>query len=104
MISELVTFALPKGMTREEVIEGMREVVPKWRAEPDLVRKTFLYDPQARQAGALYTWKSRAAAHAAHDEHWRAGILARYGSKPTVRYFETPLVVDNAAGAVVEEE
>ena len=37
----------------------------------------------------------------------RAGDQAKaaeiYGARPTIRYFETPIVVDNAAGQIVEE-
>ena len=29
MITELVIFDLPKGMTREQVVEGMRKVAPQ---------------------------------------------------------------------------
>lgn len=102
MISELVLFGLPKGIGRDEVIEGMRDVAPHWRSNPDLIRKTFLYDPEAGQTGALYTWKSQAAAQRAHDDAWRARILEKYGSEPFIRYFQTPLIVDNAQGAVIE--
>jgi len=102
MISELVSFALPAGLTRDEVIEGMREVAPNWRRNPDLIRKTFLYDAQAGETGALYLWPNREAAERAHDEAWRARIRAKYGNEPSIRYFETPLVVDNALGAIID--
>lgn len=102
MISELVMFALPAGMTRDEVVEGMREVAPNWRRNPELIRKTFLYDAQAGQTGALYLWLSREAAERAHDETWRARIRAKYGSEPSIRYFDTPLIVDNALGAIID--
>ncbi|HLT25881.1 MAG TPA: YdhR family protein [Zeimonas sp.] len=104
MISELVWFDLPMDMRREEVVEGMREVAPHWRANPDLIRKTFLYDPERRRTGALYLWKTRAAADAAHGEAWRRRVLEKYGSEPTREFFETPLVVDNALGRTVEED
>lgn len=102
MITEHVLFDLPAGISREEVIAGMREVAPHWRAMPDLVRKTFLYDPAANQAGAFYLWHDRAAAERAHDAAWRQRLRDRYGCEPQVRYFETPLVVDNALGETIE--
>jgi hypothetical protein len=102
MITEYVLFDLPPGISRDEVIRGMREVAPRWRAEADLIRKTFVYDPVANQSGACYLWKSRAAAEKAHDEAWRRRIRETYGSEPVIRYFETPLVVDNALGQVIE--
>ena len=102
MISELVMFDLPRGMSRAEVIQGMREVAPGWRRNPDLVRKTFLYDAANSRTGALYLWKSRAAAEAAHGEAWRQRVMEKYGSVPTLQYFETPLVVDNALGETID--
>jgi hypothetical protein len=102
MITEYVIFDLPTGISREEVVAGMREVAPHWRATPDLVRKTFLYDAQANQAGAFYTWTNRAAAERAHDAAWRQRLRDSYGCEPVVRYFETPLVVDNALGQTIE--
>ena len=102
MITEYVLFDLPSGMSREEVVAGMHEVAPRWQREPNLIRKTFVFDPQAHQAGAFYLWTDRASAEAAHDEAWRQRILATYKSEPRIRYFDTPLVVDNALGKLVE--
>ena len=101
MITEHVLFALPPELTREQVVAGMHEVAPRWRAEKDLVRKTFIYDPSSKQAGAFYLWTNREAAELAHNEAWRKSIRAKYGSEPTIRYFETPLVVDNVLGQTI---
>jgi hypothetical protein len=102
MITEYVLFDLPAGMSRETVVAGMHEVAPRWQREPNLIRKTFVYDEQAREAGAFYLWTDRASAEAAHDDAWRARIRSSYGSEPRIRYFETPLVVDNALGRLVQ--
>ena len=104
MITEYVLFQLPAGIDREAVVQGMREVAPRWQREPGLIRKTFVFDAAANQAGAFYLWHDRADAERAHDQAWRERIRARYGSDPVVRYFETPLVVDNALGRVIGEE
>jgi hypothetical protein len=34
MITEFVTFALPKGMTREKLVENYKQTAPKWRQNP----------------------------------------------------------------------
>ncbi len=102
MITEYVLFDLPKGISREEVVAGMHEVAPRWQKEPNLIRKTFVFDELTNQAGAFYLWIDRASAEAAHDESWRHAIRSSYGSEPQIRYFETPLVVDNALGRLVE--
>lgn len=104
MITEYVLFGLPAGITRDEVVQGMRDGAPRWRNEKDLIRKTFVFDPAASQAGAFYLWKNRQAAERAHDQAWRQGVRARYGSDPVIRYFDTPMVVDNALGQTIEAD
>jgi hypothetical protein len=104
MITEFVLFDLPVGMTREEVVAGMHKVAPKWRANPRLVRKTFIYDAEARKAGAYYLWPEKSDAEAAHDAAWRQSIREGFGSDPEIRYFETPVVIDNALGRIVTED
>ncbi len=98
MITETVMFDLPEGVSRDAVIADMLKVAPRWRAEGELIRKTFLYDPVRGRSGAHYLWKSRAAALRAHDEAWRQRIRDAYGSEPVIEYFESPVVADNALG------
>lgn len=102
MITEYVRFALPAGITRDEVIAGMHEVAPRWQREPNLIRKNFILDPGLAFTGAFYLWKDKASAQAAHDEAWRQRVRSKYGSEPEIEYFDTPLVVDNALGQVIE--
>ena len=58
MITEIVLFRLPDGMTREDAIAKYRLSVPGWRANPDLIRKTFLFDERTRRSGGVYNWES----------------------------------------------
>ena len=46
MITEVVIFPIPKDMTREQVISLYEKSVPTWRANPDLIHKSFLYVPK----------------------------------------------------------
>jgi len=39
MITEIVLFRLPEGMSREDAIAKYRLSVPAWQANPDLIRK-----------------------------------------------------------------
>jgi hypothetical protein len=72
---------------------------PLWvESAVNLVRKTFIFDVQANQAGAFYLGLDRASAEAAHDEVWRNRIRSAYGSEPRVRYFDTPLVITTRWG------
>ena len=103
MITEYVMFDVPRSMTREQVVEGMRAVAPHWRANPDLIRKTFLWDAENSRSGAFYLWHRKEDALRAHDDTWRKRVKDTFGSVPVIQYFETPMVVDNALGRVVEE-
>ena len=103
MITEFVTFALPKGMTRGQLVENYKQTAPKWRQNPDLLRKNYLFDQASGLGGGVYLWKTMAAAMRWHDESWRKKVVELYGSEPTIRYFETPIVVDNVAQQTVED-
>ena len=96
MITEIVTFPLPKDMTRAKVIALFETTVPRWKANPDLVRKYYLYDDDAGVGGGVYLWPNIEAAKAAHDEAWCDKAETLYGARPSFQYFETPLMVDNS--------
>jgi hypothetical protein len=102
MIVELVLFNNPPGLDRATELEGARSVVEKWRANPDLLRKHFMRTEDGRQGGAVYVWKSREAADAAHGPEWQAAVMARTGSEPSRQFFDLILLVDNEAGRVTE--
>jgi hypothetical protein len=102
MIVELVLFRNPPDLDRAAEIEGARAVVDKWRSNPDLVRKHFMRSEDGKLGGAVYIWRSRAAADAAHGHEWQAAVKARTGSEPTRQFFELFMVVDNDAGTVTE--
>lgn len=102
MFLEIVTFDLPKGMTRDEMLETARHVTEKWRKVPELVRKSFIYDAETWSGGAIYQWKDRDAPGRWHDDIWRASIRKTFGSEPTVRLVDMPIIVDNELGKVEE--
>ena len=102
MILELVLFDNPPGLDRATELDGARAVVAKWRANPGLARKHFMRSEDGTQGGAVYLWKTRAAAEAAHAPEWRAAVQARTGSEPTCQYFDLLILLDNDAGRVIE--
>lgn len=103
MITEVVTFKLPPGMTREQLVANFRQTAPKWHANPDLVRKNYLYDATNQLGGGVYLWRSMEDAQRWHDETFRKKVVEVYGSEPTIHYYETPIVVDNEAGKITDE-
>lgn len=48
-------------------------------------------------------WKERAHAEKWHGETFRQKLKEVYGSEPEIQYFDTPIVVDNVAGAIVKD-
>ena len=101
MIVEFVEFRHPPGWTREQVLEDARHTVEKWRANEDLVRKHFIAG-EGDMVGGIYVWKTRQAADRAHDAEWLDAVEKRTGTRPTLRYFDLTMVMDNVAGTVTE--
>jgi hypothetical protein len=103
MITEIVKFKLPEGLTREEVVAGFEATAGRWKDNPDLIRKNYLVDLESRTGGGVYLWNTRADAEKWHGEEFRQRIKAKYGSEPKSEFFETPVVVDNVADEIVTE-
>ena len=66
MILELVLFKSPPGMDRAAVLEDAKHTIPRWRANPDLLRKHYLLSEDG-YGGGVYIWPSKAAAQKGHD-------------------------------------
>lgn len=103
MITEIVTFRLPEGATREEVFSNYEKTVSTWRDNPDLIRKNYIFDAESGVAGGVYLWKRRADAEKWHGEAFRKKVREIYGAEPKSQFFETPIVVDNAASEIVTD-
>jgi hypothetical protein len=103
MITEIVSWHLPEGMSREDTVAKYRLSVPTWQANPDLIHKAFLFDEGTRRAGGVYLWKNLEAAKQAHGEAFQERIHSAFGAAPEFQYFETPIVIDNAAKQVIDE-
>jgi hypothetical protein len=101
MISEIVLFSLPDGMSREDAMAKYRARIPMWQANPDLIHKAFLYDETTKRGGGVYLWKNIEAAKKVHGAAYQEAIRSVFGSKPEFQYFEAPIVVDNAAKQVM---
>jgi hypothetical protein len=102
MITEIVLFRLPDGMSRKDAMSKYQARVPLWQANPDLIHKAFLYDETSRRGGGVYLWKNIEAAKIAHGPAFQDGIQSIFGAKPEFQYFEAPIVIDNVAKQVVD--
>ena len=104
MITTITTFRLPKAITREEARTIFLSTAPKYRGVRGLVRKCYVLSLDGSTAGGIYLWKSRADADAMYTESWKAFVREKYGTDPTVTYFESPVVVDNVTNEIWSDE
>jgi hypothetical protein len=102
MITEVVLWRLPDGMSKEEVTAKFRASVPAWQARADLMHKAFLFDEASRMVGGVYLWKTIEAAKEAHGPVFQERIRTNFGATPQFQYFQSPIVIDNQAKQVFE--
>ena len=95
---------LPKPITREEARSIFLSTAPKYRGVQGLFRKIYVLSEDGATAGGVYLWNSRSEAEAMYTESWRSFVRQKYGTDPTVTYFESPVVVDNVAQQVLTDE
>ena len=98
-ITTVVQFRLPQPISLEEATRHFESSVPKYCNLPGLIRKYYLRAEDGRTAGGVYLWESRAAAEATYSTEWREHVAKLFGGAPEITWFDTPVIVDNAAPA-----
>ena len=93
----VVQFDLPKRPT-EQAISGGLGSAPTYRglAEKGLISKHYLNGDAG--GGGVYLWESRAAAEAWYTPDLLKSLTERFGVEPRLTWYDTHVVVDNAAG------
>jgi hypothetical protein len=104
MITAFTTFTLPKPITREEARGIFLSTAPRYRGVQGLFRKIYVLSEDGATAGGVYLWNSRSEAEAMYTESWRSFVREKYGTDPTVTYFESPVVVDNVTQQVLTDD
>ena len=100
MITVIVQCKLPLDITLDEAKEKFQGTAPKYQGVSGLIRKYYLFEPADTVIG-VYLWENRAAAEAFYTDDWRRFLVDTYGTEPDVRYFETPVVVDNTSNEII---
>lgn len=100
MICEIVSYPAPEGASRADIVEDAQSVVAKWQANPDLIRKHFLWSDDGKRCCGVYLWTSRDAAERGHDAAWRRDVEKRTGEPPEISYFDAFMILDNESGEV----
>lgn len=101
MIIAITAFTLPKPITHGEARGIFLSTAPTYQGVPGLLRKHYVLSEDGSTAGGVYLWQSRNDAEAMYTEEWRAFVREKYGTDPTVTYFDSPVVVDNVAQQVL---
>ena len=100
MIVAIVTFRLPKPVTLAEATATFQSTAPKYQGLAGLLRKNYVLSEDGTRAGGVYFWETRAAAERVYTADWKKMVEAKYGSPPSVEYFDSPVMVDNRDGTI----
>lgn len=103
MLVAVVTFQLPKRVSREEIAAAFQGSASRYLGMAGLLRKNYWVSEDGMRAGGIYFWESRAHADAVYNPDWRAGVTAKYGAEPTIEYLDSPVMVDNVAGRIATD-
>jgi hypothetical protein len=96
MITAIVRFPLPNGTTLDQAKAMFEKSVPTYKAAQGLIRKYYLFG-EDRVGGGVYLWENREVADRQYSPAWRTMIAEKFGTAPDISYYETPVIVDNAA-------
>ena len=103
MITAIVQIKLPEPMTRDKAQAVFADTAPKYRDVKGLIRKYYLLSEDGATAGGVYLWKSRQAAEQLYSDDWKAFIKQKYGTEPSVTYFDSPVILDNLVGQIIKD-
>jgi hypothetical protein len=103
MIITVVQFKLPEPVTRDQAKDIFLGTASKYREVEGLIRKNYILSEDGTVAGGVYVWKFREHAERLYNDQWRAFVTEKYGSEPSVQYFESPVLVDNVAGKIIQD-
>ena len=98
MITAIVRFPLPQNVTRDDAKAMFEKSAPNYRGVPGLVRKYYRYGDD-RTGGGVYLWENRETAERFYSDAWKDTIAQRFGARPEVLFYETPVIVENATTA-----
>jgi hypothetical protein len=75
---------------------------PKYRQVHGLQRKYYLLSEDGTMAGGVYLFQSRRDAERLYTDEWKKYIVGKYGGEPSITYYESPVIVDNAVGEIIK--
>jgi len=103
MIVTLVQIRLSEPLSLDKAQEIFVNTAPKYKKIQGLIRKYYLLSEDGNTAGGVYIWESRKAAERFYTDDWKEFVLGKYGTEPSVIYFNSPVLVDNTLGEIVKD-
>jgi len=104
MITALLQTRLPEPVSLEQAREMFRRTAPSYQSSPGLIRKYYLVSEDRSTIGGVYLWRSREDAERIYTPKWREYVKQTFGEYPSLTWFDTPLVVDNLTGELIEQD
>jgi hypothetical protein len=101
MIVELVLFKSPPDKPRAEMLEEAKADPAALACEQGSHAQALYVGNDGFGGGLLYLAVARSGGKA-HNAEWQAMVEKRTGSKPTFRYFDLLMLLDNEKGTVTE--
>src|SRR5690348_11726832 len=103
MITSITRFQLPPGVPAEVIKNSYREVAPKFKNPPGLLRKYFLISEDGKTGGGVYLWNSMEEARSFSEGVIRPMIREKFKLEASIEYFEVPVVVDNLTSEIITD-
>jgi len=103
MIVTVVRMPNAAALTLDQATAAFLDGAGSYLDVDGLLFKAYLRSEDGETVGGVYWWQDREAAEAKFSSGWFDGVSAKYGSPPTVEFFDAPVVVDAVAQAVRTE-
>jgi hypothetical protein len=100
MITEIVSFDLPRDIDRAKIMELFNAAAIKWVNNKDLFDKYYFFDEENSIGGGVYIWKTRAAQERWHGPEYRQMVQNTYGAPPRIQVLDTIIRVDPTTGTI----
>lgn len=75
---------------------------PQYRQVNGLIRKYYLLAQDGSTSGGAYLFRSWEDAERLFNDDWKKYIVTKYGGEASIAYFDTPVIVDNQTGEIVD--
>lgn len=96
MITVITRFAVSTTISTGEMRAAFAHVAPAFRNVPGLIRKQFLLSADGRTAGGVYLWQDQEVARRFMLQRVAPMIRERFQVEPTIEFYDSPVIVENA--------